>query len=46
VTPGAVLSVQQREVAHFLGFEFDIGLGGLAWWPATRTQQERHQTYG
>src|SRR6185295_9361246 len=35
----AVLLVKSCKVAHFVGFEFHICLGWLAWWPATRKQK-------
>src|ERR1043166_459329 len=38
VAAGAVLSVENCKIAHFVGFEFHIRLGWLAWWSATRTK--------
>ena len=46
MTTCAIQLVEDREIVHFLGPEFDIGFGRFAWWLAAGAKQERDQTYG
>src|SRR6516164_1276091 len=41
-----VLPVKHREVAHLFGFEFYVGFGWFARWPATHAEQEGSKAKG